>query len=136
MIFDEDNAFHQKLRRRDQILGFLEIAASIEEQLEYEKTVPFAHVQDEMIVNWNMGQPLDKISDPFPKEVYSDDEVTALLEFDRAVETVWPYVKGSSKPIAELKQEPYWRDYVTAAAKTRDVLLKRGYTFAFQEDRY
>ena len=136
MTFDEDNELHMMLRSRDRKLGFLEIAASIPKQLKYEKNVPVAHVQNEMIVNWNMGQALDQTPDPFPKEAYSEEEVTALTQFDAAVETVWSRVKDTLRPIAELQHETFWRDYVAAAAQTRDVLLKRGYTFDFPEDRY
>ncbi|MEM7732684.1 MAG: hypothetical protein AAF280_07865 [Pseudomonadota bacterium] len=136
MIFDENNELHMMLRSREQKLGFLEIAASIPKQLEYEKNLSVAHVQNEMIVNWNMGQPLDQTPDPFPEEAYSNDKVTALFQFDRAVETIWSHVKDTLRPIAELQYETYSREYVTAAAQTRDVLPKRGYTFDFPEDRY
>ncbi len=136
MTFDKDNELHMKLRSRDQKLGFLEIAASIPKQLEYEENVPSAQVQNEMIVNWNMGQPLSTSQDAFPREVYSDEEIRAVRQFDKAVEVVWSRVEGTLRPIRELQNEPFWHDYVASAARTRDVLMKRGYTFDFPEDRF
>jgi hypothetical protein len=79
-----DQELPQKLllqRIRNRIIEYLELAASADEQRDYERRVPIAHVPNEMINQWEdwvNGDDLDRYGPP----VFSEDERRALRSFN------------------------------------------------------
>ncbi len=64
--------------------------------------------------------------DYFPKPIYADEEIDALLEFADA----FLAFRDASEPwpdsYAELTAKNYWTPFVVAASKTLKVLANRG----------
>jgi hypothetical protein len=100
---------------KPRIIGILQLWASKEEQLEYQRSVPIAHVTAEMFCFW------DEVFWPDDAELraeFSQSEWTALLRFDSVFERVFKLLPpGPSPTITEFIQWPHWLRISKAAAR-------------------
>jgi len=115
---------HQRIRNR--IIEYLELAASADEQREYERRAPMAHVPNEMINQWEdwvNGDDLDWYGPP----IFSDDERHALRSFN----SVWLAVADETpdpmpSSIELLLGTPVWARLMAEAQAALMVFEKRG----------
>jgi hypothetical protein len=115
---------HQRIRNR--IIEYLEIAASTEEQRDYERRVPIAQVPNEMINMWEDVVHADNW-DWYSRPVFSIEESEAI----RAFHDVWLAVADETPEpmphtIELLIGTPAWNRLMVAARDTLQVLSLRG----------
>lgn len=118
-------------RIRNRIIEYLEVAASADEQRDYERRVPMAQVPNEMINQWEdwvNGDDLDWYSPP----VFSEDERQALRNF----QSIWLTVANETPDpmphsIELLLGTPIWARLMDGAQTALATFEMRG---RFDED--
>ncbi len=115
---------HQRIRNR--IIDYLELTASADEQRDYERRVPIAHVPNEMINQWEDRVSSDDL-DLYGPPVFSDDERHALSRFN----SVWLEVADETpdpmpSSIELLLGTPAWARLMAEAQAALTVFEKRG----------
>lgn len=118
-------------RIRNRIIDYLELAASADEQRDYERRVPIAQVPNEMINQWEDwvdGDDLDWYGPP----VFSEDERQAVRSF----QSVWLAVADDTPnpmphSIDLLLGTPVWARLMAGAQAALAVFERRG---RFDED--
>ena len=93
---------------RNRIIEYLELAASYEAQLAYEKAVPFVQVPYEVINQWE-----DLVPSP-PQQIVDDRAVFSSLEL-QAIEEFRPIWKAAAcavgddyPPLSDVQALPEW----------------------------
>ena len=113
-------------RIRNNIIDYLELAASPDEQREYERNVPIAQVPNEMINMWE-DQVDSNDLDWYCPPVFSPEENTAIRQFHE----IWNRVADETpSPMpytieALIDTEP-WSRLADAARRALDVFNQRG----------
>ena len=110
---------------RNRIIDELEVAASLEEQLDYERKVPVARVPAETIngwYDWTVGLRLGEFGPP----LYTPEEVAALEAFDRVIAEVSSETDDLNRTVAEVAGTPPWQKLMAHAAKALEVMMRRG----------
>jgi hypothetical protein len=115
-------------RVRNGVISYFELAASFDEQLEYQRNVPIARVSEEMIESWE-----DVATDDLPTlenlgDAYSDAEVAAMADFYpawlAAIEAMrrvdWP------RDVADAQRLPEWHEMREVAARAVSTFAIRG----------
>lgn len=113
-------------RIRNRIIEYLEVAASADEQRDYESRAPIAHVPNEMINQWEdwvKGDDLDWYGPP----VFSKDESIALRSFHG----IWLAVADETPDplphsIDLLLGTPAWARLMDGARAALAIFEKRG----------
>lgn len=124
---DEPVSLHTlKLRIRSNIIDYLELAASADEQREYERRVPIVHVPNEMINQWEDCVP-DADFDWYSEPEYSLDEQRAIKRFHG----VWGTVADDTPDIMPDKIDALigtrvWQRLIDGAEDALRVFGKRG----------
>ncbi len=117
-----------KLRIRNNIIGYLETASSVDEQRLYEKRVPVACVPDEIINQWEDCVP-DADFDWYCEPEFSLDEQDAIRRFHG----IWNSVaddtpKKMPTTVEALIGTPVWQRLIDGAGEALQVFRKRGRT--------
>jgi hypothetical protein len=115
-----------KLRIRNNIMDYLELASSASEQRDYERRVPIAHVPNEMINQWEDCVP-DQDFEWYSQPEFSADEQAAIRRFTEVWESVTnetPNPMPSS--IDSLIGTAVWQRLMDAAEEALGVFLQRG----------
>jgi hypothetical protein len=115
-----------KLRIRNGIMDYLELASSPSEQRDYERRVPIAHVPNEMINQWE-DWVSDEDFDWYSEPEFSPAELDAIKRFHQIWESVadeTPDVMPSS--IEALLGTPVWQCLINGAADALSVFAARG----------
>jgi hypothetical protein len=81
---DEPSRRVVEQRVRNRVIEYLELASSFEEQQEYERNVPIAHIPYEVINQWEDWVYPDPREDPDLSDVYDGTEVEAMGQFHAA----------------------------------------------------
>jgi hypothetical protein len=115
-----------KLRFRNNIMDYLELASSPSEQREYERRVPIAHVPNEMINQWEDCVP-DQDFEWYSQPEFSADEQAAIKRFTQ----VWESVADETPDpmpgsIESLIGTAVWERLIEAAKEALGVFLVRG----------
>lgn len=113
-------------RIRNNIIAYLEVAASAQEQREYERNVPIAHVPNEMINQWEDSVQSDDFA-WYSEPVFTREENQALQNFHAtwsAVADVTPNPMPHSVEL--LIGTPIWDRFMSAASVALRVFMKRG----------
>jgi hypothetical protein len=115
-----------KLRIRNNIIDYLELASSPAEQREYERRVPIAHVPDEMIIGWEDCVP-DQDFEWYSPPEFSADERGAIERFTQVWETVADETPDPMpSAIESLIGTPVWQRLMDGARDALSVFLVRG----------
>ncbi len=113
-------------RVRNGIMDYLELAASADEQREYERRVPIAQVPNEMINQWEDWVRADDLGWYSPP-VFSHEENEAIRSFHEVWEGVADETPNPMPHSIELFiGTPAWGRLMVAAQATLDVFIKRG----------
>ena len=118
-------------RIRNRIIEYLEMASSYEEQREYERNVPIAHVPSEIICQWEdwvRGGRLDWFREP----VFSAAEQTAIREFHLIWRSVADDTPKMLPPLSDLIGTEPWERLRGGAELALKVFQPRG---KFDEER-
>lgn len=115
-----------KLRVRRNIMDYLELASSQEEQRDYESSVPIAHVPHELINQWT-----DSVNDKdfgwYSEPEFSADEQAAMKQFQDVWECV---INDTPNPmpnsIESLLGTEVWQRLMDAAQSALNVFMVRG----------
>ncbi len=115
-----------KQRIRNNIIAYLEVAASAEEQREYERNVPIAQVPNEMINQWQDSVDADDFI-WYGEPVFSPEETMALRSFH----TTWSQVADATPnpmphSVEALIGTPIWDHFMRDAGIALAVFMKRG----------
>jgi hypothetical protein len=113
-------------RVRNRVIEYLEIAASFEIQLDYQRAVPAVSVPGEVINQWEDWVHVDPRTDAQLSAVYSQDEARALGSFHATWSRVADGTPNPLPSIAETQQLPEWDELRQAAISTLAVFERRG----------
>lgn len=117
-------------RIRNRIIEYLRVASSFEEQREYQRNAPIAHVPNEMINQWEDWVPVDPRGRE-QSDVYSNAEMAALGDFHAVWNDVATRTPNPLPRIDETLALPEWEELRRAAASALAVFEERG---TFSED--
>ena len=123
-------------RIRNNIIAYLEIAASVDEQRSYERNVPIAQVPNEMINQWEDSVDSNDFGWYCPP-VFSAEENAAIRQFHE----VWNQVADETPNLmpytieAAISTEP-WSRLVNAAQLALAVFERRGRFDSEVEERF
>ncbi|TCP29857.1 hypothetical protein [Sphingomonas sp. BK235] len=115
-----------KLRIRNNIIDYLELAASPAEQRAYECRISMAHVPDELIYRWEdliPGADWNWYSEP----EFSSQEQEALKRFNR----IWDSVADATpdpmpSTVNDLLGTAIWQRLIDGASEALNVFKERG----------
>ena len=113
-------------RVRNRIIEYLELAASFEEQREYERNVPIAHVPCEVIHQWGDQVWIGPRQNPYNLDVYDRAEVEALARYQAVLETVTAAVPDNYPELSDVQAMPEWERLRVSAEETLGILMRRG----------
>jgi hypothetical protein len=111
-------------RLRNRIMESLELAASIEDQHEYQRKAPFIDVPTEIINMWEDFVGRDWRMHYAAGDVFTLPEIDAIAEFD----AVWNDVaeRVPDLPLEALEGTADWKRLMEAADRSLQVFLRRG----------
>lgn len=112
-------------RVRNRVIEYLELASSFEEQEEYERNVPIAHIPYEVINQWEDWVFKDPREDTDLSDVYDKPEVEAMGHFHEAWEDAASAVPNYP-PLSEVQALPEWGRLRDVAASALSVFMRRG----------
>lgn len=110
---------------RNQIIGYLELAASYAEQAAYQADAPQIHVPDEVINQWeDWVQPdwREYITAP----VFTQGEIGAIADFYSSWDSVASETPDPLPPLDVLIGTDEWQQLAQAAASALEVFQIRG----------
>jgi hypothetical protein len=113
-------------RVRNRVIEYLELASSFEEQQEYERNAPIAHIPYEVINQWEDWVHMDPREDPDLSDVYGRAEVEAMGQFHAAWDEAASAVSHNYPPLSEVQALPEWGRLRDAAGSALSVFLRRG----------
>lgn len=114
-------------RVRNRIIEYLDLAASYEEQAEYEEMAPaFVNVPYEVINQWGDWVPIDPRTDAKHLSVFSAEEVRAMCEFQGVFDAVVKAVPNDFPTISDVQALPAWNHLRIAASQAGEVFAVRG----------
>lgn len=102
----------------------LELAASIEDQREYQRRVPFVDVPTEIINRWEDFVCRDWRRHYAAGDVFTPSEIDAIAEFDAAWNDVVERVPDL--PLEALAGTTDWKRLMETAGRCLQVFLRRG----------
>jgi hypothetical protein len=111
---------------RYRIIEYLEVAASFDEQQEYERNVPIVHVPYEVINQWQDWFPNDPRHNFDFSDVYDAAEVDAVFQFQAAWEVAADAHSEDYPPLSEVQALPEWEQLRSTAEAALTVFMKRG----------
>jgi len=113
-------------RIRNNIIAYLEVAASAQEQREYERSVPIAQVPNEMINQWEDSVQPDDFA-WYSEPVFTREENQAMQDFHAHWSAVADATPNPMPYSVELLiGTPIWDRFMGAASVALNVFMKRG----------
>jgi hypothetical protein len=111
-------------RIRNRLMDYFEIASSFAKQLNYQAKVPFVHVPNEMINQWEDWIRRDHLDDWYTEPVFSIPEQAAIRRYD----AIWSNVADvmPDLPLSELIKTQTWEKLRSAAEEALKVFEVRG----------
>lgn len=119
-------------RCRNRVIEYLQLAASFDEQLEYEVAAPIAHIPYEVINQWEDWVPVDPRCDEHIASVYDADEVEAMCQVQVAWQVACDAVPDDYPTLAEVQALREWEQLRDSAMSALSVFMRRG---VMPEDR-
>src|SRR5688572_31136777 len=86
MSLRQTEAAYSRIRNR--IIEHLQLVASADEQREYQRAAPIAHVSNELFNAWDDWVADGEAIDEFTPPVFTPEEVAAIRDFDNALDAV------------------------------------------------
>ena len=111
---NEVDAHAIELQIRENIIGSLELAASFEEQIDYQKNVPIADVPAEVLCQWG-GLAHPKFLDSMNREIYSEGEIKAVHDFQLVFEHTCASLPNQLPALQVLFENQFWKGLRNAA---------------------
>ena len=112
-------------RIRNHIIGYLELAASFQEQLDYQKRVPLINVPNEIIHQWE-----DWVSPEIQKEyvepIFSIREQDAIRQFQQTINQVSSDTPDPLPSIEIIQKSAQWENLRIGALEALMVFQERG----------
>jgi 1,4-alpha-glucan branching enzyme len=108
------------------MIEYWETASSIEEQENYQRSVPLVSVPNEMINQWEDWQPFDDPSGKYRPPVFTAEEAKEIEDFHRTWNQVAFNTPDPLPELGVLKTDPEWLRLMHAAKKAIAVFMKRG----------
>jgi hypothetical protein len=124
---------HQRMRNG--IMWYLETAASLDDQREYQAAVPHVWVPHEMINQWEDWVRADDL-DWYRPPVFSDDENEAIRVFHRIWSETADNTPSPMPSLDELAGTPVWGRFIAAALKALEVFQRRGHFSQDVEEQF
>lgn len=114
---------HRRVRNR--IIEYLELASSLEDQLEYQRGAPI-DVPTEVINQWQDWVCDDPDDHAWSPGVFTLAERQAMREYHRVWNQVCDDTPDPLPPLAELQQTAPWNRLREAAERCLTIFLERG----------
>lgn len=105
-------------RRRKQIIDLLQLFASEEQQLAYERDVPHVDITTELVCMWFDDQYQPKLR--HFETCFTEDELAALGEFHRFYDQRVDRLPESRGTVRTWLASPIWREIMEQAQRTLD----------------
>jgi hypothetical protein len=102
--------------RKPQIIEILELIASEEQQLSYERNVPHVDITVELLSMWFDDQ--YHPDDAFFRSCFTADELAALAEFQRFYDERCKKLPESEGTVRTWLASPVWREIMRKAHET------------------
>lgn len=109
---------------RAQLIETLENLSSFERQRRYKEIVPFVHVPEELIAQWDSHARLLRESRDWFLEIVDDDERSAMARFDSAVNA---YYHDSLDDVPEIFEDTSWQELTSKAGEILAVFRRRAF---------
>lgn len=113
-------------RLRNRIIEHLELAASAEEQLNYQRAAPIAHVSNELLNTWGDWVKDESTIDQFTAPIFTLEEQQAVRDFNSTVDSVARQTAHSLPYITNFIGTPAWQELSSSAASALSVFSIRG----------
>lgn len=113
-------------RVRNRVIEYLELASSFDEQREYERNVPIAHIPYEVIEQWRDWVYEDPRDDTDLSDVYDRAEVEAMCNVQAAWDDATAATPNNYPPLSEVQALPEWGRLRDVAASALSVFMRRG----------
>jgi len=113
-------------RVRNNIIDYLELASSFDEQREYQDRVDWVSVPTEVINQWQDSVGDHPKSYEWDTSVFTGEELEALTTFHQVWDRVAEALPDPLPPLAEVQKLEAWTDLKQAAEECLRVLAKRG----------
>jgi hypothetical protein len=109
-------------------MDYLELAASLQDQVEYQAGAPMIHVPHEIInqwEDWTFGDP-SSWPEVLDRSVYSIEEIEAMQQFHATWDLVPRRTPDPLPPLPETQALTEWHNQRRAAAEALAVFHRRG----------
>jgi hypothetical protein len=113
-------------RIRNRVIEYLELAASFEEQQQYERNVPIAYVPGEVIDQWGDNFPRGLERDLPRVGIFSADEIAALREVEPTWVAACRAMPDDYPTLPAVQALPAWEALRDAASSALAVFEQRG----------
>ena len=113
-------------RLRNRIIEHLELVASADEQLAYQRSVPIAQVSSELFNTWGDWVAGEAAIAEFTTPIFSPEEQAAVREFNSTLVAIARQVPQDLPPIAAFIGTPLWEQLSLSASKALSVFMVRG----------
>lgn len=113
-------------RIRNQLIGYLEWAASFEEQIRYQDAVPAVSVPAEAFNQWDDWTDHPKSSETFASPTFSDAERAEIARHSTVLAEISARLPQTPPPLSELLSDPDWERLRASAQTALEVFNKRG----------
>ena len=107
------------------LIGYLEVASSADDQREYQKSVPYVHVPNQIAEMWNDYMGEDGLS-VAGAPLFTSEEIDALHAFHEIWNDVTDALPYDEMDLEQLLQDSDWHRLIRAAGAARDIMMKRG----------
>ncbi|MEL6547063.1 MAG: hypothetical protein AAFQ82_20725, partial [Myxococcota bacterium] len=104
---------------RAHLIEALENLSSFDAQKRYKEIVPFVHVPDELIAQWDSYASLVRESRDWFLEILNDEQRKAMMKFDAAVNA---YDHQSLADVPEIFDDEGWQELSKKAGKMLAIL--------------
>jgi hypothetical protein len=113
-------------RIRNRIIESLELAASYDDQLTYEKSVPFVNVPYEVINGWGDWVPAPPRPPVSDLSVFAGAELQAIEEYRPAWDAAGDAIGDEYPSVRAVQALPEWNELRQQAKKALTVFRHRG----------
>jgi len=101
------------------IFDLLETLESKEIQIKYKKAVPFVHVPEELISEWDSSHIKNK---KWYHEIWTDKQFKTLGEFDLELKEILKSLPNNLPDMPKILENPLWIEIMSLASLTLEKL--------------
>ncbi|TGT70772.1 hypothetical protein EN802_20850 [bacterium M00.F.Ca.ET.159.01.1.1] len=112
-------------RYRNQLIGYFEWVSSYDEQRRYQTAVPYVHVPNEALNQWD-DWASDGVLERYVEPVFSVEEQQALRDYRAVLNSFCDDTPQTLPPLEQLIGTEPWARLRLAAKKALEIFMHRG----------